>query len=312
METIKSNKIKTYKTIPDFRQSKKWAKYLTKYGWVSYRTSTGVNIEIKPYLLWSLVKIQRPHALNQQDLHEIEEICLKHKALFIKIEPTLKQNIKLLKQNGYMPSYAPISPPSTLIIDLKKPKDVLWKEVTKSGRYGINRGRREGAIVEIYKNPNDEILKQFHDIQLEASKARHFYVQNFEDMKIKRDLFKEKAIVTMVKDLEGQINVSKFYLGYKNSVWYLHGGTANRGRKNKLGYTLIWDTLMFLKNEGYEFIDFDGVFDERFPNATKGWEGLSYFKEKFGGIRVEFPQPYVKITSNFLKYSYKFTKTIPL
>jgi len=80
-------------------------------------------------------------------------------------------------------------------------------------------------------------------------------------------------------------------------VLFVSGGSTEAARKNKSGYLLMWETMKFLKGEGYEVFDLEGKYDERFPFQTRNWEGFSHFKEKFGGTPIEFPIPMIKFLS---------------
>ena len=111
-----------------------------------------------------------------------------------------------------------------------------------------------------------------------------------------------------VYDKEGKLVGAKYYLGYKENVWYIFGGTSDQGRvKSKAGYELMWQSILYLKNEGYKILDLDGIFDERFPTYLDWWGGFSHFKERFGGQVIQFPVPYVKYLHPLMKLMSKFT-----
>ena len=135
------------------RQSDQWAHYLKSLNWVSRRTKSGVNVALLKSIFGVLTKIQRPKPLGTKELEEIEHLCKKNKAIFIKIEPGLHQDEKILKDKGYLSSNFPLSPPSTLIIDLEKPEKELWEDLSKSAKYSVRRAQREGNYLEYLKKP---------------------------------------------------------------------------------------------------------------------------------------------------------------
>ena len=81
----------------------------------------------------------------------------------------------------------------------------------------------------------------------------------------------------------------------------MFGGTTELGRHNKTGYELLWQSILYFKKLGYAWLDLEGVYDPRFPKYLNAWGGFSHFKEKFGGVVVEFPMPYIKYLSPVLK-----------
>ena len=45
---------------------------------------------------------------------------------------------------------------------------------------------------------------------------------------------------------------------------------------------------------GAKILDFEGIFDERFPN--KKWKGFTHFKKSFAGYEVEYPGAFSKFS----------------
>jgi lipid II:glycine glycyltransferase (peptidoglycan interpeptide bridge formation enzyme) len=113
-------------------------------------------------------------------------------------------------------------------------------------------------------------------------------------------------VLFLVYDKDKKLMGGKYFLGYNKNIWYMYGGTSNEGRRNKAGYNLVWESFLGLKRSGYDFLDFEGVDDDRFA-FTQQWGGFSHFKEKFGGVKVEFPLPRIKYFSSILKHLSKFT-----
>lgn len=296
-----------YHEITDIRQSSEWLSYLEFLGWERITTSLGANGALKISSLGRVMKVQRPKGITSQDIAEIEEIAQRRKISFIKIEPSLTQDLQVLEQAEYLPNGSPLCPPTTIFIDLTKTSQELWKDLSQSCKYSIKRAQREGAKVEFFTFPSKERVEDFYKIHSSTGKQKGFYVQSLEDIQKKVDLFKEKAILATVSNSSGEITGANLYLGFGEAIWYMHGGTTVQGRKSKNGYELYWQSILYLKSLGYSWLDLEGVDDSRYPIFTKNWGGLSHFKEKFGGIRAEFPAPYVKLLSPWLKLLFKIS-----
>lgn len=296
----------------DIRQSREWQEYLESLGWKSVATSNGTKVSILKTLIGTVTKIQKPTVLLAKDLSEIEQICREHKALFIKLEPGLKQDISLLEAAGYKKSFQPLTPPSTILIDLTKSEEALWEGISKSAKYSIRRARREGIKVEFYQKPGDGVLERFVELTKQTEKARKVDSPSLMDLKKKVEIFGDKSFLSLATDANGELMVGNLAFGFGKGTWFLHGGTSHKGRRGRWGYELFWQEFLYLKTHGYEILDMEGVDDGRFPHFTKRWGGFSYFKEKFGGTRVQFPYPYIKLLSPALKLLGKFYATIPL
>ena len=146
----------------DLRQAENWAKYLATLGWKSVRTPSNINVEIINTNFMSVAKVQRPCPLSQEQLLEIDRVCLENKVAFVKLEPHIQQDLGLLREMGYTASGFPLIPPSTMYLDLTPTADAMWKNLRQSAKYSINRARREGARVETVRNPNPDAVKKFH------------------------------------------------------------------------------------------------------------------------------------------------------
>lgn len=299
--------------IVDIRQSPEWGEYLKCLGWQKLSLDSAKNLYFLKLGFLIIAKMQRPTNLDQSDLQKLDDLTKTHKWSFIKLEPSLDQTLDNLDKADFKPSSSPLSPPSTIFIDLAKSTDDLWVNLSPSVRYSINRAKREDGKVEIVAKPTNEVIAKIHPIIVETAKSQNFPSPSMEDLVKKRDLWQEHFHLAVVKNSAGEVCGLKIFLGFNGNVWYMHGGTSNAGRKTKLGYLLLWESILYLKTLGYKFLDLEGKDDKRFPTFTKGWGGFSHFKERFGGTDVNFPYPYIKYYNKSLKLLAKLTGSmVPL
>lgn len=287
--------------VKDFRQSKDWSSYLSTLGWDTLTTKNGVLFYYKSAGLLKVGKVQRPFSLTADALAEIEAFCTEKKIQVLKIEPSDELQADLLTTSGYIQSTFNLAPPATSQIDLTLDEGVLWENLSKSAKYSVNRARREHARVEIFQCPSDDVLKDFYVLAQETSRAKNFHIQSFHDHLNKVAIFQDRSFLTLVYDKDNNLCGGKFYLGYGNRVWYLHGGTSHIGRKNKTGYVLVWESFLYFKRLGYHTLDFEGIMDSRFK-STQHWGGLTDFKEKFGGRDIRYPYPQMKVFNKLLGF----------
>jgi len=295
----------------DVRQSDKWGKYLEELGWKSHRTPGGVNVFLRKTFIATVVKIQKPLPMNESDIDGIEEYCKKFKPIFIKIEPFIGQNLSVLEEKGYKKSFEPLTPPSTIYINLTKSEEELWKKVSHSGKYSVKRAQRESTVTRFYQNPPRQKLDLYYEMLKETGRRKHFYVPSINDLLAKVKVFGKECHLVLSFNQEGDLLSGKFYLCHKDMVLYSTGGTSEKGLKTKAGYELLWKSILYFKGLRYKILDLEGRDDPRFEQATRDWAGFTHFKEKFGGEDIEFPYPYIKYFSPVFKLLSKFYK-LPL
>ncbi|MBT6401106.1 peptidoglycan bridge formation glycyltransferase FemA/FemB family protein [candidate division WWE3 bacterium] len=294
--------------IKDVRQSEGWGKFLVWAGWLCERTKNNILVCSRQSPFGRLAKVQRPLNITKKDLKQIDQICKENKCSVLKLEPSLGQNLRVLEDAGYLKSFRPLLPPATIIIDLNKSEDDLWKDISKSGKYSIRRAQREGTLTKAYKKPSAKIIKEFISLTNETKKDRKFVGAPLNDIKEKVKYFGDNTYILIVKDKDGNNLVANMYVSHQNTVWFLHGGTSTKARKTKAGYELVWQSFLYFKKEGLDFLDLEGIDDERFPAFTKTWGQFSHFKERFSKERTLFPAPYVKIYNPLIKLMTKLRR----
>ena len=292
--------------IEDIRHSNEWLEYLKVFGWNTAVTSNGIKMAYMNVPMGKFSKVQRAPTLTTSDLAELEELAKQKKLAFIKIEPSLRQNVAEIDEFGFRPSRGFMSPPATLFIDLRQKENDLWNSFSHSAKYSVKRAARESARIEKIVNPNAEVLRKFYDLVETTVEKKKFSTIAYDHLVRKTEIFGDKAYLFLVYSSDGRLDGGKYFAGYKNCIWYLYGGTSEQGRKNKSGYNLVWESFLALKRAGYEWLDFEGVDDPRFK-YTDAWGGFAHFKEKFGGIRVEFELPRIKYYSKVFSLMSRMT-----
>ena len=292
--------------IEDIRQSPNWFNFLKLYGWQKVTTNEGINIAVLKTMFGKIAKIQRAKNITNTALNEIHTVLQKEKTLFVKIEPSLAQDLTVFN-NGFRKSKGFMAPPATLFINLGQKENDLWNSFSHSAKYSIRRAVREGARVERIIAPSTKQLELFYGLVQQTTKYKRFSTISWQNLIASTQIFKNNCILFLVYDSGNNLQGGKYFLGYKSCVWYMYGGTSTEGRKNKSGYNLVWESFMGLKRLGYTWLDFEGVDDDRYSH-TKQWGGFAHFKEKFGGESIKFPYPQIHYYSRVFNIAAQLTK----
>ncbi len=264
----------------DIRQTPKYAKYLRKIGWQVIQLNH-VNCFIKNIpIVGSILKVQRPETIP---LKRIEKLSRKHRAFQVIIEPKNKLDAKFLKANKYQESKKPFLPTKTLHLDLTKTKEELIKGFKKDARLAI----RKNNQVSISELQLKDVEKFRNAWKKAVSKKR--YVPPLSHLKTLKKTFTKKALFLMTKDN----SAGAIFLVGDKIAYYWQAFSNKEGRKSLAQYKIIWEGIIKSKTKGAKILDFEGIYDERFPN--KSWQGFSHFKKSFGGYEVEYPGVFTKI-----------------
>lgn len=136
------------KQFEDLRQSNEWSKYIRELGWrVEETKKTKIFIRKLP-LIGSVGKIQRPPVIPP--IEKIDRIAKKHRALFVKLEPGLNEELGM-KNEGFEEDSWTLLPTRTIHIDLTPSEEEIFANFSKDARYSVRKARRDGVEVGNWK-----------------------------------------------------------------------------------------------------------------------------------------------------------------
>ncbi len=267
----------------DIRQTPEYAHYLSCVGWIVERKDN-VNYFIKKIpLIGSLIKIQRP---EKTDLHNIAKLAKKYRAFQIVLEPNLTVSVThihdRLLHKGYKLSKSPYLPTKTMLLDLKLSEKKLLTNLKKDARYAIKKNEK----LELRRYSLEEI-EEFRQVWKSAVNFKR-YISPINQLSALKKTFAENCLLITDNQKRG----GAIFLKTKDIAYYWQAFTDKKGRKAQIQYKIIWDGILWAKKSGCKIFDFEGIFDERFPN--KSWLGFTHFKKSFGGKEVEYPGCFVK------------------
>lgn len=285
----------------DLRQSPGWAKYLSSQGWIIEKIKVKRS-DVKVYvrripLLGSVVKIQRPAEIPP--IKEIDRVAKKYHALFVKLEPLTEPNLELLN-SGFELDSNPNLPTKTLVIDLTKNEEELWKELSQDARQSIRKAKESKLQISHYKlgDPKfEEKLKTFYLLLRETGRRQKFWTPRFDQLQAKAKAFGKSATFFIVY-ADPQTPVAGAFVLNSDST---HFASSQKGKQLYAPYLLLWETIRYLKKRKLSSYDLAGVYDSRFHKTTQKWQGFTTFKRKFGGEEITYPRPLIKYYSPIVK-----------
>jgi hypothetical protein len=231
-------------------------------------------------ILGSLIKTQRPEKLSNQEIKRLTELSKKYKSFQTIIEPKNRKQEEEVRKHGFRQSKSPYLPSKTLHLDLTKSKKALFSQLKRDTRYTL-RKTKDLRICSLDK------IDEFHT-SFKNAKGFTKYTPSKKELSAMLHCFKNDCLfLTTPNGSAGAI-----FLKTESIAYYWQAFTSKIGRKELAQYKIVWAGIHWAKKAGCKIFDFEGIYDERFPN--KSWLGFTHFKKSFGGSVVEHPGAFVK------------------
>lgn len=201
-----------------------------------------------------------------------------------------------------------VSLPATVQIDLLRSEDDLLAGMKSKTRYNVRHGLRSGIVV---RRGGAADMPTFHAMLAKTADRQGFTpnsLQYFVDLA--REMPGESALF-LAEDASGPV-AGILLIGFANRVVYKRGawsGTAGKLHPNEV---LHWSAMLWAKEAGYRYYDFDGI-DPHFaavvaagdPLPPEALNSVSRFKLGFGGDIVFSPASVGYIPNRLFRFGYE-------
>jgi lipid II:glycine glycyltransferase (peptidoglycan interpeptide bridge formation enzyme) len=227
---------------------------------------------------------------------KITQIAKKEKTIFLRIEPLSS----LFEEENFETPPRRIQPQKTLLLDLKKKEEDIFKNFTYKVRYNIRLSERKGVKIEF----KDEYLPEFYELIKKTAKKDRFCPFDEEYYKKLFDIVsKDFKVKLCLANYKGKIIAANILIFFGKDSISVHGASDCKYKVLKAPNFLQWERIRFSKNSGYERYNFWGI-DE------KKWPGLTFFKKGFGGEEFIYPEGRDIVFQNFWYRAYKLLRKI--
>lgn len=299
----------------DIRQSPQWGNFLSRIHWQVEDLPEGqIFLRKVPFLPLSIIKLQR--VKNPLPLDKIEKLAKERHALCAIVEPaTEKFDAKTLKEYGFGQDFGmSFLPTATLTLDLTQPEEKLFHSFSENARRNIKKSQKFNLKIEtvFLKDQKDSRrFREFFALLKNLTKMKGFYVPGYSEFDHKMQAFKDSSALLFAYPKDKKEPVATVWLGYFNdTAVYMHAGNTEEGYKLLANYLLVWEACKLAKKLKLKILDFEGVYDPRYPKLRKSWQNFSEFKKRFHGTIVEYPPPYFKIYNVVFKGFYLCSKIL--
>ena len=236
----------------------------------------------------------------------VREIAKQEKAIYLRVEPGMVEHgpedfgLRLhynWDEIGFVKAHAHYQPENTVVVDLGPSEEQILAKMKAKGRYNIKLAEKKGVEVVVAGEAGcslEQGVTVFHKILNETTDRDGFSGHP------------EKYYLEMLRGLgpEAKLYLAKFEGEYIAGILvtffgdlaiYYFGASSNRHRNVMSPYLLQWKAMQEAKKRGIRWYDFlgtaplrdDGNGDFTY-DAKHAWAGVTEFKLKFGGQKVDF------------------------
>ena len=229
--------------------------------------------------------------ISDQFWREVDSICKKQRAIFLKIEPDSWIEEFILHPSSFILSPHNIQPPRTIVVDIKDNEETILSRMKPKCRYNIRLAEKKGITVRAWDD-----IPAFHEMMTVTGGRDNFGVHSKEYYQRAYELFHPKGTCELlVAEYEGKPLASLMVFANGKRAWYVYGASNDHERNRMPTYLLQWQAIHWAKAHGCEEYDLWGVPDENeetleanFETRHDGLWGVYRFKRGFGGpLRVK-------------------------
>jgi peptidoglycan pentaglycine glycine transferase (the first glycine) len=239
---------------------------------------------------------------------ELEEVCKRKKAIFIKVEPDLWEPNSEIQANmpGFQAEKKPIQPRRTLIVDLDGDEKDWLARMSKKTRACFRSAERGGVVA---GRSND--VEAFFRILNETGQRETFAVHSLPYYQKVFSVFaKQDEVNLIMADWAGQPLAGLMVFAHGKRAWYLYAASRDEQRQLNPTYLAQLEAMRWAAHRGCKQYDLYGVpdFDEEtledeFVERREGLWGVYGFKRKFGGKLMRSVGAWEKV---FIPALYRF------
>ncbi|PKN93494.1 MAG: hypothetical protein CVU44_09075 [Chloroflexi bacterium HGW-Chloroflexi-6] len=287
---------------PHILQTAEWGELKRAFGWNVERIISGESgIQIlfrKLPLGFTVAYAPKPVSGFEKLLPEIDSVCRKQRAVFLKIEPDCwddSASPTLHPQRGasvriphsaFRISPHNIQPPRTVIVSLEGSEDEILGRMKQKCRYNVRLAEKKEVTVRAWDD-----LDGFHRLMEVTGGRDGFGVHSLAYYKKAYELFHPGGVAEiLVAEFDSRPLAALMVFALGGRAYYLYGASTDEERNRMPTYLLQWRAMQWAKERGCTEYDLWGLPDEaeetleaQFESRSDGLWGVYRFKRGFGG-----------------------------
>lgn len=168
-----------------------------------------------------------------------------------------------------------------ILFDLTKGEEILFKEMKRVRRKGINRSYNRGVIIKVIDLNNEEELGEMYNILKGVYNRIKLPLSSIDFFRNIKNHLREK-VLSLGLFVENELIAVRIVFCFNKMIYDWYAGAKDEFLDFRPNDVLPWEIMKWGVNNGYEVFDFGGAGK---PNISYG---VRDFKLKFGGELVNF------------------------
>jgi len=266
-----------------------------------------ITLHSIPYTPYQVGYVGRSGLPTKDLLNFLIAYGQKKKVIFFKFEPYVFREsgqAKLISHPRWHLSRQSIFPDWTIIINLKKTADQLFRELKPKTRYNIKLAIKRG--VSASTDNTDVGFNQFSQLYFDTCRRQKYFGHNRHYHRTVFNTLRDKIANILIASYQKEPLAAYELFLYKKRLYYPYGGTSLKFRNFMASNLLMWEAIKFgLKNKA-DFFDLWGSLPPS-HSAHHPWSGFTRFKEGYGGEFKQFVGSYDLVCLPLLYPAYQVT-----
>ena len=276
-----------------FLQSGEWGQLKAAFGWKAIRLvcgSAGAQILFRTLPGgFSVAYLPKGPVGYSTDLAaEIEDVCRRNRAIFLKIEPDAWEPDLFPGLFEACQPAKPVQPRRTVVVSLEGSEEDILARMKQKTRYNIRLAEKKEVVV----TPSTDV-GVFHELSLLTAQRDKFGVHSRAYYQKVYDLFHPGGHCELLTaSYAGQPLAALFVFAFGEHAYYLYGASSDLERNRMPAYLIQWEAMRWAKSNGCTDYDLWGIPDREESeledsftrkDAHDGLWGVYRFKRGFGG-----------------------------
>lgn len=189
----------------------------------------------------------------------------------------------------------------TLIVDLDRPINDVWKALDKDARRGVRKAKKLGVEATVANTARE--WKEYYDLHMVHAQEKHYppEPQSFYEEMFK--LQRKNMCRLFVSKLEDRIIAGTLCLIYRENLVGIRSASSDAFRKYQPNNLAHWKSIEWAQENGVKVYDFDGLPLEQTTylrgvyNYKKRWDGTIHWYYYYLNNRILPPAVHLVRTS---------------
>ncbi len=235
--------------------------------------------------------VEKYGAAVRKLLETIMNQAEKNSVMFLKIEPPWEKSgevlLKTVTQGWQLKKANQVQPAQTWFLDLSPSDEELLASMHPKTRYNIKLAERKGVRIRSMEMVND--FDAFLALTAQTARRDKITTHSHDYYRIMHRTLTDKNLMQLyTAEYEGKIIAANIVISFGDTVTYLHGASGDERREVMAPHLLQWRQIQEAKKHGYKKYDFGGVVLTHDNGKPHPWDGITRFKQGFGGYGVSY------------------------